>query len=110
MRSKYPDLLRVTGSGEMSCSSRARTFRSGPGQTSSIPDACRPGRIADGEDLADFAYTLTRTRSSSAGRGQPLLKEMETFFAHACARVSALEDSRAAPPGLLPHPLARRRP
>jgi hypothetical protein len=69
-----------------------------PNELASIPDACRPGKVADGEELADIAFALTRARIQSSG-AQPLLEEMETFFAHACARLSALESPERLPPG-----------
>ena len=64
-----------------------------PSELASIPAACRPGVVRDAEEIADLAYALTKARIESSG-ANPLLEEMETFFAHACARVSELE----APP------------
>lgn len=64
-----------------------------PSELASIPAACRPGMVSDAEEIADLAYALTKARIESSG-ANPRLEEMETFFAHACARVSQLE----APP------------
>ncbi len=61
-----------------------------PQELAAIPRDCRPGRIGDQEELADAAYELTKARIARCG-GDPLLVEMETFFAHACARLSELE-------------------
>ena len=64
-----------------------------PGELAHIPSPCRPRSVADAEEIADVAFTLTRARIESVGP-QPLLEEMETFFAGACARISALETPR----------------
>ena len=61
-----------------------------PPELGSIPASCRPRRISDAEDLADGAFALTKARIDTS-TSQPLLEEMETFFAMACARISELE-------------------
>ena len=61
-----------------------------PSELASIPPSCRPGLVRDAEEIADSAFALTRARIESSG-SQPLLEEMEAFFAHACARISELE-------------------
>lgn len=61
-----------------------------PEELASIPPGCRPRSVGDAEELADVAFALTKARIDSAG-SQPLLEEMEAFFAMACARVSELE-------------------
>lgn len=69
-----------------------RSFLAGwrPEELAEIPAGCRPGKIRDGEDVGDLAYELTRARIAASGP-QQLLKEMEVFFAQACARLSELE-------------------
>ena len=91
MRRRYLDLLRVTPS-ERAIVQLARSYLAEwtPGELASIPDACRPGKVGDSEELADIALALTRARMKSSGP-QPLLDEMEGFFANACARLSELE-------------------
>jgi hypothetical protein len=61
-----------------------------PEELSQIPAPCRPGKVRDAEDVGDCAYELTRARIAANGP-QPLLVEMETFFAQACAKLSELE-------------------
>ena len=61
-----------------------------PAELASIPATCRPGLVRDAEEIADAAYALTRARIESSGP-QPLLEEMEAFFASACARICELE-------------------
>ena len=61
-----------------------------PGELAEIPATCRPGKVRDAEDIGDFAYELTKARIA-AGGPQPLLVEMETFFAQACSKLSELE-------------------
>jgi hypothetical protein len=64
-----------------------------PGELAHIPPPCRPRSVGDAEEIADLAFGLTRARIESVGP-QPLLEEMEAFFACACARISALETPR----------------
>jgi len=65
-----------------------------PEDLSEIPAGCRPGKIRDAEDVGDLAYELTRARIAASGP-QPLLKEMEVFFAQACSRISELEAAQS---------------
>lgn len=61
-----------------------------PEELACVPEACRPAKIRDGEDIADCAFRLTRARMDAADP-DPLFVEMETFFAMACGRISQLE-------------------
>ena len=61
-----------------------------PEELAQIPAPCRPGKVRDSEDVGDCAYELTKARIAASGQ-QDLLVEMETFFAQACSRLSALE-------------------
>jgi len=61
-----------------------------PPELAAIPPRCRPGAPRDVEELGDLAYALTRVRIESSVPN-PYLDEMESFFAHACARISELE-------------------
>ena len=65
-----------------------------PEELGRIPHACRPGKIRDAEDVADCAFSLTRTRMDRT-EAEPLLAEMESFFAQACTRLSELEGTQA---------------
>jgi hypothetical protein len=71
-----------------------------PEELAEIPAHCRPGKVRDAEDVGDRAYELTKARIAANGP-QPLLVEMETFFAQACTRISELEarGSRASRSG-----------
>jgi hypothetical protein len=61
-----------------------------PEELAHVPRVCRPGKMRDGEDIADCAYALTQARMAKA-ESHPLVLEMENFFAHACTRISELE-------------------
>ena len=61
-----------------------------PHELAEIPASCRPRGVGDAEEMADAAIALTKARIDSAGP-QPLLEEMEGFFAMACKRISELE-------------------
>jgi hypothetical protein len=80
-----------------------RTFLASwrPEELAEIPAPCRPGKVRDAEDVGDLAYELTRARIAANGP-QHLLKEMEVFFAHACARLSELEAAQSRQPRTRP--------
>jgi len=61
-----------------------------PHELAEIPASCRPRGVSDAEEMADAALALTKARIDSSG-AQPLLEEMEAFFAMACKRISELE-------------------
>ncbi|HXN16521.1 MAG TPA: hypothetical protein VN878_09085 [Usitatibacter sp.] len=55
-----------------------------------LPEACRPGKIRDGEDIYEWAFTLTRYRFSSGPALLSRLEEMEVVFSQAATRLSQL--------------------
>jgi hypothetical protein len=61
-----------------------------PSDLAQLPERCRPGKIRDGEDIADLAFTLTTTRIRSS-EANDLLVRLETLFAHACQRLGQIE-------------------
>lgn len=61
-----------------------------PEELARVPRVCRPGKIRDGEDIADCAFALTKARMQDPEAG-PLMIEMESFFAQACTRISEIE-------------------
>lgn len=91
MRLVSPDKL-LHANSEEEVVDLVRSYLAGwrPEDLSEIPAGCRPGKIRDAEDVGDLAYELTRARIAASGP-QPLLKDMEVFFAQACSRISELE-------------------
>lgn len=67
-----------------------------PAELAALPEHCRPGKMRDAEDIADCAIALTRARISLTDP-DPLLTEMEGFFAQACGHISQLD--RGVSPG-----------
>lgn len=63
-----------------------------PNDLIQLPEKCRPGKIRDGEDIAELAFTLTKTRIDSSESNDTLVK-LETLFAHACQRLGRIETS-----------------
>jgi hypothetical protein len=59
-----------------------------------LPSDCRPGHMLDGDDVAAYAYTLTRlhcgTFAEELDELDELLQRMTAFFAHASRRLVAL--------------------
>lgn len=91
MRGDFLSLLASTPSEQAVVSVAVRYLAEWkPSELASIPASCRPGLVRDAEEIADSAFALTRARIKSSG-SQPLLEEMEGFFAQACARISELE-------------------
>jgi hypothetical protein len=62
-----------------------------PEDLAKLPPHCRPSKVSDGVDICGFAYTLARARFIAAGdETEARLAQLESFFAHACARVAHL--------------------
>jgi hypothetical protein len=64
-----------------------------PDELARLPEKCRPGKIRDGEDIADLAFTLTKTRIDSS-EANDFLVRLETLFARACQRLGEIESDR----------------
>jgi len=66
-----------------------------PDELSQLPEACRPGRITSGEDIADMAYRLSKLRLGFEGSADDRLAfdRMMGFFLHAANRFSSLASS-----------------
>ena len=91
MRTVRPDrLLHATTEEELVELVRVYLGSWRPEELSEIPAICRPGKVRDAEDVGDCAFELTKARIAANGP-QPLLVEMETFFAQACTKLSELE-------------------
>jgi hypothetical protein len=67
-----------------------------PHELAQIPAHCRPGKLRDGEDVANVAFSLTTTRIES-DESSELLVKLETLFARACQRISELENGVVGP-------------
>ena len=63
-----------------------------PSELIQLPEKCRPGKIRDGEDIAELAFTLTKTRVDASEPDDVLVK-LETLFAHACRRLGRIESA-----------------
>ena len=91
MRTEYLHLLGSTASEQAVLNLASRYLAAwSPADLAAIPPKCRPGAPRDIEELGDIAYALTRVRIESSAPNA-YLDEMESFFAHACARISELE-------------------
>ena len=64
----------------------------GPEELARLPAVCRPGKIADGEDISDLAYRLSRAHLDFNGPSADhvLLERLMSFISHAGTRVSRL--------------------
>jgi hypothetical protein len=68
-----------------------------PLELGQLPESCRPGKIRDGEDIANLAFALTTTRIASNESNEALVR-LETLFAHACQRLSELDKPTSPSP------------
>ena len=59
-------------------------------EIASLPPACRPYRFVDGEDIADYAFTLVNHVTGGDSPSALLVEKLAAFFSHASFRVSAL--------------------
>ena len=63
-----------------------------PLEISRLPASCRPGRLADANDVSDLAYRLTNAHLRYTGSVTDwlLLERMMNFFVQANARIGEL--------------------
>lgn len=63
-----------------------------PEDLARIPEACRPGKVTDGEDIGFVAFRLTQHRCANAtdGNDAALLNIMAGFFTVAATRIAEL--------------------
>jgi hypothetical protein len=75
--------------------SLARDFvaRFGPDELARLPERCRPSRIVDAEDIAEYAMTLVRCELEAQGSDRGVLTRMATFFSAASSRLSEVSTS-----------------
>lgn len=66
-----------------------------------LPAALRPGRIVDGNDVADFAFALARHAHDDALGTARCIHKMTVFFTQASVRLSELSGHApfSQPPG-----------
>ena len=74
-----------------------------PEETAQLPLDCRPGKLVDGDDVAEYALTLVRRSCEGDALGDHNLQRLAAFFGEALVRLSQLATSAArASPDLLP--------
>ena len=63
-----------------------------PEELSRIPEACRPGRIRDGEDITRWAFELASVHCSGAhdASGEPVVVKMLVFLTEAAQRLATM--------------------
>lgn len=61
-----------------------------PEEFAALPEDCRPGKIVDGDDVADIAFTLVQRSCEDAHLSDERLQRMAGFFTHALQRLSQL--------------------
>ena len=66
--------------------------RIGPAELATLPEDCRPGKITDREDIADYAVRVARRRALSpqSVANDALLDRIHNLLSHASARVAML--------------------
>ena len=61
-----------------------------PSEIVQLPEACRPSKIVDGQDVTDYAFTLVRHRCDDGVSGEHTLARLTAFFSSAASRLSEL--------------------
>ena len=71
--------------------------RIGPAELATLPEDCRPGKITDHDDIADYALRVGRRRALSpqSVADDVLLDRIHNLLTHAAARVAMLATRRA---------------
>jgi hypothetical protein len=59
-------------------------------EMSLMPERCRPGRMVDGSDLAAYAFTLAKERSSVDPAISTVIDRLSLFFANAATRLARI--------------------
>lgn len=69
-----------------------------PSEISTLPVDCRPGRIANAEDINEMAYFLSTEHLSSQVElaHSATLERLMSFFTHATARIAELRGKHHA--------------
>jgi len=70
-----------------------------PEEIGRLPEACRPRKVRDGEDLDLWAWDLARACISFDidPVHLPLVEEMDAFIGHSCRRVAEIRRSETHP-------------
>jgi hypothetical protein len=73
----------------------ARDFiaRFTPDEIAQLPDACKPGKIVDAEDISELALTLMRHHCDDGEGATTPIHRLAAFFSNASVRVSQLLQS-----------------
>lgn len=61
-----------------------------PEELSALPEACRPGKLVDGADLASYAVEMVRHRSSDGLEASDRTHRIAALLTSASTRLSAL--------------------
>ncbi|HEX4780765.1 MAG TPA: hypothetical protein VH301_08440 [Usitatibacter sp.] len=59
-----------------------------PEEVAQLPEDCRPGRLVDAEDVADYAFELGRRQSSPDA--PEIMHKLSAFFGDASNRLSQI--------------------
>ena len=62
-----------------------------------LPSELRPGRIVDGNDVSDLAFTLVRQLHDDAQGSARCIHKLTQFFTQASVRLSELKGGGAGP-------------
>lgn len=68
-----------------------------PEEMSLLPGDCRPGKLVDGEDIANYAVTLARRSCTKANLGDPNLQRIAAFLSEALARIAQINAAQDSP-------------
>lgn len=68
----------------------------GPEEVARMPLDCRPGKLVDGEDVANYAVTLARRSCDADCFRDHNLQRVAAFFGDALARLSQLAPATIA--------------
>jgi hypothetical protein len=70
-----------------------------PNEYAQLPGKCRPRKLVDGNDLAEYAFDLVRETCRMEPEPSPLVSKMAAVMSHAANRISELVSAANAPTG-----------
>jgi Arc/MetJ-type ribon-helix-helix transcriptional regulator len=62
-----------------------------PEEFAQLPEACRPGKFVDADDVSRYALRLAREQCDGLAQELPLLQKLAAFCASASARAGQLQ-------------------
>jgi hypothetical protein len=68
-----------------------------PREIAMLPEACRPPKLVDGNDITDYAFSLIRHRCDDGVGAEYAVHRLSAFFSGATSRLAQILHVRSQP-------------